>query len=87
MRSCHLENCAKLTKKQDNLLPLVAAALTPRQRDVARLLLCAYSDAMMGEALGISQGTLKVHLAAMCAKARIHPPNRVRLAIALLARS
>jgi DNA-binding NarL/FixJ family response regulator len=69
------------------LLPMIAAALSPRQRQVARLLLCGASGKEIGQALGISEDTVKQHCESMCHKAGIYPSNRATLVIALLAKA
>lgn len=57
----------------------VPDALTPRQRDVARLLADGRSNAEIGQALGISAGTAKLHVAA--AMKRLGARNRAQAAV------
>jgi DNA-binding NarL/FixJ family response regulator len=45
--------------------PAAARLVTPRQRDVLRLLEQGYSNKAIGSALGLSEKTVKAHLASL----------------------
>jgi DNA-binding CsgD family transcriptional regulator len=62
---------------------MVSAVLTPREMQVANLLLEARGDREIACAIGISENAVKERLRGMCRKARI-PNDRVQLAILLL---
>jgi DNA-binding NarL/FixJ family response regulator len=50
------------------LWPLVAAALSTRERDVAYALLAGLSGREIGQAIGLNHQAVKAHLAAMYRK-------------------
>lgn len=56
-----------------------ADALSPRQRDVARLAALGYTNEEIGAALGMTPGTAKIHL--HHAMVRVGVGNRTRLAL------
>ena len=58
------------------------AALTRRRRQVASLVLRGFSNREIAQKLGVTEGTVKVHLHAIYEKLNIH--SRTRLAIALM---
>jgi DNA-binding NarL/FixJ family response regulator len=50
------------------LCELAAAALTPRERDVAKLLLCGCADAEIAKALKIKKQTVKAYMTRIALK-------------------
>ncbi len=58
---------------------LSANALTPRERDVARLVAAGQRNRTIGDALGISEGTVKMHLHNVYAKLGLQ--SRTQLAM------
>ena len=66
---------------------LAAAALTPRERDVAKLLLCGCADAEIAKALKISTRTVKAYMTKIALKCGLMPGSelhmRVRVAVIL----
>lgn len=53
--------------------------LTPRQREVAGMLLEGLSNKAMAQRMGISEGCVKVYVYQMCKAAKVH--NRTLLAL------
>ena len=59
--------------------------LTARHRQVATLVCRGLSNREIAEKLGVTEGTVKLHVHAICKKLNIH--SRTKLAIALISRS
>lgn len=57
--------------------------LTKREQEVARLLLCAFSNQEIATVLHIHVGTVKQHLRHISLKAGMLNVNRIRLVMAL----
>lgn len=71
-------------KIDPNLRPLVLAALTKREQEVAQLLLCALTNQEIATALNISIKTVKRHFQHIAWKAGLSRVNRVKLAMTLI---
>jgi DNA-binding NarL/FixJ family response regulator len=57
-----------------------AAALTPRQRDVLRMLVEGQSNKLIGRALGLSPSTVRTHVEALFERLNVH--NRTQAVVA-----
>jgi len=68
------------------LAPICAAALTEKQRDVAKLLLCGLNRQASAAVLHVSTDTVRNRERALCRRMGFKGLNRIRLAIALLCR-
>ena len=79
------------------LAPLVRAALTPREAEIAEALLLGLTNKEISARIGISPRTVKAHLCKMSYKCGLYAPigsaeerdgaNRIRLARHLLGRA
>ena len=56
---------------------------SPRQQEIADLLVTGKTNREIADALGITEGTMKIHLATMFNKAQVR--NRVELVLAIQA--
>lgn len=66
------------------LPPLVEVVLTPREREVAKLLLCGMGNVEISHCLGIGTRCVKHHMRTMAYKAGMNGRlNRVQLAMNL----
>ena len=54
------------------------AALTPRRRQVARLVCRGFSNREIAKKLGVAEGTIKIHLYSIYEKLNVH--SRIELA-------
>lgn len=68
---------AAISGAQGPILP----SLTPRERDVARLVAAGQRNRTIATALGISEGTVKMHLHNVYAKLRLE--SRTQLAVSI----
>jgi DNA-binding NarL/FixJ family response regulator len=68
------------------LCELAAAALTPRERDVAKLLLCGLADAEIAKAMEIKTNTVKSYMTRIALKAGLPlaPQVHVRVRLAMI---
>ena len=81
------ENLSKREHLGGIISPIVAAVLTEKQRDVARLLLCGFPREAVAKTLHVTEACVKSRERALCFRFGLGELNRVRLAIALMARS
>jgi two-component system nitrate/nitrite response regulator NarL len=59
-------------RRPDDLLPVIASQLTPRERDVLELLVEGMSGARIAEHLRISHNTVRTHVQSILAKLQVH---------------